>query len=137
MVQLYKDPYLDDVAEEQGFLFEEVVIREIDLIDFITKYMESDYKNKIDNRNAWYANQLYDEQLEYFLKRYDFTKPRILYDPVLAEWVGEFLAYLQAYKKIPSRDLIKKLPPLQIYNISNVLHDLDMDLAVERVGNTL
>ena len=68
-----KDVYLDDVAEEQGFLFESVAnSNKVDLIDFLTKYMESEYKERIDKRYAWYATKMSYGQLEYMEKTYKF-----------------------------------------------------------------
>ncbi len=135
---LINDAYLDDVAEEQGFVFETVAENnQIDLIDFITKYMTSEYKGHIDNRDAWYANQLYEEQLDYLSKQYKFKKTNKKYDEVLAKWVGEFYAYLQAYKQVPSKTLIVRIPANKIYAMASGLHDIDMDLAVKKVGDTI
>ena len=81
-----KDVYLDDVAEEQGFLFESVAnSNKVDLIDFLTKYMESEYKERIDKRYAWYATKMSYGQLEYMEKTYKFKCTGRKYDSVLAQ----------------------------------------------------
>ena len=50
------------------------------------------------------------------------------------EWIGEFYAYYQWYYSIPSSEVIQKVPLSFLEKAYYGLHDLDLDLAVKKVG---
>lgn len=50
------------------------------------------------------------------------------------DWIGEFYAYYQWQYNIPSRVLIKKVPLDYLKNAYAGLHDLELELAVKKVG---
>jgi len=51
----------------------------------------------------------------------------------LPDWIGEFYAYYQWKNKISSKDLLKKIPLDYLKKAYPGLHDLELDLAVQKV----
>ena len=51
------------------------------------------------------------------------------------DWIGEFYAYYQWFYNLPSAEIIKKIPLDFLKKAYPGLHDLDLDLAVQKVGN--
>ena len=50
--------------------------------------------------------------------------------------IGEFYAHYQWYYNIPSWEVIEKVPLDFLKKAYSGLHDLDLDLAVRKVGET-
>ena len=89
-----RDLYVDEIAEEQGWLFKMVVDNSYDLVEFITDFFNTKFKQDVDNRCAWPATRSSDDLYEIF--NTIMKKSNKQYDPILAQWIGEFLAYLQS-----------------------------------------
>ena len=49
-------------------------------------------------------------------------------------WIGEFYAYYQWFYNLPSAELVKRIPVSFLKKAYAGLHDLDLDLAVKKVG---
>lgn len=52
----------------------------------------------------------------------------------MPDWIGEFYAYYQWYYNLSSAELIKKIPVSFLEKAYAGLHDLELDLAVQKVG---
>ena len=52
----------------------------------------------------------------------------------MPDWTGEFYAYSQWFYNIPSAEAIDKVPLNFLKKAYFGLHDLDLDLAVQKVG---
>ena len=52
----------------------------------------------------------------------------------MPDWIGEFYAYYQWYYNIPSSEVLKKVPLAFLKKAYYGLHDLELDLAVQKVG---
>ena len=52
----------------------------------------------------------------------------------MPSWIGEFYAYYQWYYNLPSAELVKKIPMSFLKKAYAGLHDLELDLAVKKVG---
>ena len=52
----------------------------------------------------------------------------------MPDWIGEFYAYYQWYYNIPSSEVVKKVPVDFLVKAYAGLHDLDLALAVQKVG---
>ena len=61
-------------------------------------------------------------------------KPGKALDGFMPDWIGEFYAYYQWYYNIPSAEIIEKLPLIFLKKAYYGLHDLELDLAVQKVG---
>ena len=49
-------------------------------------------------------------------------------------WIGEFYAYYQWYYNMPSSEVVQKIPVDFLKKAYYGLHDLELDLAVRKVG---
>ena len=49
-------------------------------------------------------------------------------------WIGEFYAYYQWYYNLSSAEILQKIPVEFLKKAYAGLHDLDLDLAVQKVG---
>lgn len=133
----YPQIYLDDVVETQGKLFINYAENhsDMDTEDFITAYMNSKTRHYIDEGQVYVSTMDATTLLEYFLKtdKYQMKKGKAL-EGFLPDWIGEFYAYYQWYYNISSSEVIKKLPLSFLKKAYYGLHDLDLELAVKKVG---
>ena len=122
----YPEVYLDEVVENQGKLFDYVAhsFPDSDTVDFINAYMSSKTRKHIDDGQA-YVNTMDAGQLwDYFSKNEPYSlKPGKAMDGFMPDWIGEF-----------SSEVIKKIPVTFLMKAYYGLHDLELDLAVKKVG---
>ena len=135
----YPEEYLRDVVESQGKLFDLVSQNypEKDTVDFINAYMTSKTRKSIDEAQAYVNTMSAPELWDYFRKTdgYELKNGKAV-EGFMPDWIGEFYAYYQWYYGIPSREVVKKVPVDFLMKAYGGLHDLELDLAVKKVGNT-
>lgn len=133
----YSKAYLDEVTENQGKLFDYVASNypDMDTEDFIYSYMKSNTRKYVDEAQAFVCTMEAKDLWEYFRKtdRYELKKGTAL-KGFLPDWIGEFYAYYQWKYGISSRRLIDKVPLDYLKKAYAGLHDLDLELAVKKVG---
>ena len=133
----YSDAYLGDVVENQGKLFDFVAqsYPESDTEDFINTYMKSKTRKNIDETMAYVNTMDAKELWKYFsdTENYNLKNGKSL-GGFMPDWIGEFYAYYQWYYDIPSAEVVKKIPVDFLEKAYYGLHDLDLDLAVKKVG---
>lgn len=136
-MRAYAEEYLTDVVDSQGKLFDFVSFQypDCDIEDFIIQYMESSTRKAIDEGQAYVNTMDYKTLWEYFVKT-DGYKPKKgkSLEGFLPEWIGEFYAYYQWYYDVKSRELVKKIPVAFLKKAYPGLHDLELELAVKKVG---
>lgn len=136
-MRAYPKDYLNDVVENQGKLFDFVSqnFPDSDTEDFIKTYMTSKTRKSIDEAQAYVNTMSARELWEYFIKTDKYSlKPGKALNGFLPDWIGEFYAYYQWFFNIPSADLPKKIPLDFLKKAYHGLHDLELDLAVQKVG---
>ena len=136
-VRAYSDAYLSDVVEAQGKLFDLVAhtYPNMDTEDFITTYMASKTRKCIDEAKVYVNTMDAPRLLEYFTETEKFEmKPGKALEGFLPDWIGEFYAYYQWYYNIPSAEIIQKIPVNFLKKAYYGLHDLELELAVQKVG---
>lgn len=136
-MRAYPEVYLNDVVETQGKLFDFFVhaFPDMDTEDFIDAYMKSETRKSIDEAKA-YVNTMDVTQLWKYFTDTDKYIPKSgkAYDGFLPDWIGEFYAYYQWYFNIPSSEVIEKVPLDFLKKAYHGLHDLELELAVKKVG---
>ena len=136
-MKAYPDVYLNDVVENQGKLFDLIAQQypDMDTENFITTYMTSKTRKSIDESKAYVNTMDAKELWHYFTTTENYKlKPGESLKGFLPDWIGEFYAYYQWYYNIPSVDVIKKVPISFLKKAYLGLHDLDLELAVQKVG---
>ncbi len=133
----YAKDYLNDVVENQGKLFDLVsqYYQDYDTEDFIKAYMLCNTRKCIDESQAYVNTMNAQELLEYFIKneKYVFKKGKSL-EGFMPDWIGEFYAYYQWFYSISSAEVLKKVPLEFLKKAYFVLHDLELEMAVQKVG---
>ena len=138
-MQAYAIDYLNDVVETQGKLFDLVAhsYPDKDTKDFIRAYMLSKTRKSIDEAQA-YVNTMDAESLwEYFRAndKYELKSGKAM-EGFMPDWLGEFYAYYQWYFNIPSAEVLEKIPIDFLIKAYSGLHDLELELAVQKVGES-
>lgn len=136
-MRAYSEEYLNDVVENQGKLFDFVAqtFPNMDTEDFINTYMISKTRKSIDEAKAYVNTMDAKELWKYFsdTEQYQLKDGEAL-EGFMPDWIGEFYAYYQWYFNIPSSELIQKIPVDFLKKAYFGLHDLELDLAVQKVG---
>ena len=138
-MKAYAQDYLNDVVENQGKLFDFVAqsFPDMDTEDFIKAYMASKTRKAIDMAMAYVNTMDAKELWDYFTKTEGYTlKPGKALEGFLPDWIGEFYAYYQWYYNIPSAEVIQKVPLDFLKKAYYGLHDLELELAVRKVGES-
>lgn len=138
MMRAYAEEYLRDVVENQGKLFDLVAqsFPGKDTEDFIDAYMTSKTRKSIDEGKAYVNTMSAQELWEYFCKTEQYAmKSGKALEGFMPDWLGEFYAYYQWYYNVSSSEVVKKVPIDFLKKAYYGLHDLDLDLAVQKVGN--
>lgn len=136
-MRAYSEEYLSDVVENQGKLFDFVAqtFPDMDMEDFINTYMVSKTRKCIDEAKAYVNTMDAKELWKYFsdTEQYQLKCGKTL-EGFMPDWIGEFYAYYQWYFNIPSSEVVKKVPVDFLKKAYHGLHDLELDLAVQKVG---
>ena len=136
-MRAYSKDYLNDVVENQGKLFDFVAqnFSDKNTEDFIKTYMQSKTRKSIDEAKAYVNTMSAKELWDYFTKTENYVlKSGKAIDGFIPDWIGEFYAYYQWYYNIPSSEVLKKVPLDFLKKAYYGLHDLELDLAVRKVG---
>ena len=136
-MRAYSEVYLGDVVENQGKLFDFVAqtFPDKDTEDFINAYMASKTRKSIDEAKAYVNTMDAKELWQYFLQTEGYVlKPGKALGGFMADWIGEFYAYYQWYFNLPSAELVKRITVDFLKKAYYGLHDLELDLAVKKVG---
>ena len=136
-MRAYSEAYLNDVVENQGKLFDYVAqsFPDMDTEDFINTYMRSKTRMSIDKAKAYVNTMDAKELWNYFIETegYKLKKGKAM-EGFIPDWIGEFYAYYQWYFDIPSAEVVKKITVDFLKKAYYGLHDLELDLAVKKVG---
>lgn len=136
-MQAYSEVYLNDVVENQGKLFDFIANKfpDKDTIDFIKAYMTSKTRKSVDEAKAYVNTMDAKELWQYFSETEGYTlKSGKALEGFMPDWIGEFYAYYQWYYDMPSSEIIDKIPVDFLMKAYHGLHDLQLDLAVKKVG---
>lgn len=136
-MRAYSEVYLEEVVENQGKLFDFVAqsFPDKDTEDFITAYMNGKTRKSIDEAQAYVSTMDAKELWNYYSVNEEYKlKPGKALEGFLPDWLGEFYAYYQWYYNISSVDVIQKIPLEFLKKAYWGLHDLELDLAVQKVG---
>lgn len=136
-MRAYARDYLNDVVENQGKLFDFVAqsYPNMDTEDFIKTYMASKTRKSIDEAKAYVNTMSAKELWEYFIETENYSlKSGKALNGFMPDWIGEFYAYYQWYYNISSVEVLEKVPLDFLEKAYYGLHDLELDLAVQKVG---
>ncbi len=140
MTHSYHQSYRDEIVETQGKLFDKIqeLHPGLDTKYFIDTYMKSQTRSFIDVGQPYVCTMDVNELWNYFCENDHFLPQNgDVIGGFVVDWIGEFYAYFQWYYNITSQELVK-LIPIDFLLIGYAgLHDLELDLAVKKVGSQL
>lgn len=139
-MRAYSEVYLQEIVETQGDLFENVTdyAPGIDVKSFIETYMAGRTRSYIDSAKAYVCTMDAKELWEYFRREEHFCpKQGEAIGGFIPNWIGQFYAYFQWYYDIPSKSLVQRLPVDFMIAGYRGLHDLELELAVKKVGDQI
>ena len=132
----YDGLYLQEVAETQGALFERLqdVEPTADGVDFVRSYMKSDTRALIDEGDVYLATIGSKGLMDYYRKE---DRPGLKSGEPLRgfvpNWMGQFYAHYQWQTGDRSSEIVDAIPPEWLCAAYPGLHDLSLELAVEKV----
>lgn len=133
----YSKSYLDEVVENQGKLFDYVAMAypTKSTEDFIIKYMKSKTRKYMDDGQAYVLTMDYKDLWEYYCQNenVDIQDGKAI-KGFVPDWIGEFYAYYQWFYNIDSAVVVDKIPVSYLIKAYPGLHDLQLELAVKKVG---
>lgn len=136
----YDESYLNEIVETQGKLFEEVqdYVPNIDMENFIYEYMNSKTRKYVDSAQAYVCTLDAKNLWDYFctVDSFNPTSGKGILGFAI-NWIGQFYAYFQWFYNISSQNVLELVPLDFIKAAYNGLHDLELDLAVKKVGEQL
>lgn len=136
-MDVFSEAYLEEVIENQGKLFEyaEEHCPGIDVADFIEAYMKSRTRALIDEGQAYVSTMDAESLFNYFLENDKYQpKQGKVTKGFAPNWIGQFYALFQWLYKMSSKEVVKLLPVEFMFEGYPGLHDLDLQVAVCKVG---
>lgn len=133
----YDASYLQEIAETQGALFERLqdVVPTADGVDFVRTYMKSQTRAYLDKGDVYLATLGPTGLLDYYRREEPTAvKPGEPLRGFAPNWMGQFYAQYQWQTGMPSCDVVERVPPGWLASAYPGLHDLDLELAVEKVA---
>ncbi len=136
----YDGVYLQEIAETQGALFERLQDEEpqIDGLAFIRSYMKSATRSFLDRGDVYLATLGPRELMNYYqTEELHEPKQGVPLRGFAPNWIGQFYAQYQWHTGAPSRDIVDRISPDWLVTAYHGLHDLDMQLAVQKVASEI
>lgn len=136
-MDVFSEAYLEEVIENQGKIFEyaEEHCPGIDVADFIEAYMKSRTRALIDEGQAYVSTMDAESLFNYFLENDKYQpKQGKVAKGFAPNWIGQFYALFQWLYKMSSKEVVKLLPVEFMFEGYPGLHDLDLQVAVCKVG---
>ncbi len=133
----YAEVYLQDVVINQGRLFDLAAQNypDCDTEEFIHAYMKSKTRQSIDQGQAYVLTMSARDLWDHFRQTENYSlKPGTAMGGFMPDWIGEFYAYYQWHYDIKSSLVVDLIPLDFLKKAYHGLHDLELDLAVQKVG---
>ncbi len=134
----YPKVYLEEVVENQGALFDAFARKhpEFSTDDFISAYMTSRTRSEIDNGQAYVCTMDADALMSRFLSEGYRPKSGSALCGFMPDWIGRFYALGQWKLNLSSREMARRFPLGFLKLAYPGLHDLELDLAVEKAATS-
>ena len=140
MIHAYDEIYLGKAQMTLAWMFDYAVNGcRIDVEEFYRMFLTSAYVHRFEKGNCSVVAGLSGVELAQRVI-WERTPDEELPQPVFSlarspeYWLGYSLAYYQWYYNLPSREVVKKIPLDFLEKVYYGLHDLELELAVKKVG---
>jgi len=140
-MQAYSDLYIPYIERNQGDVFMRIrdQLPGVDEKWFISAYMKSAVRDKLDRANPKFAAMPPGELIDWFITEecngeYQRGKE---WGGFIPEWTGRMYALYQWQYNITSRQLIETLTLDDVERIFPALHQMGWDAAIEKIHTTV
>ena len=130
----YDECYLDSMIQKSRFLFKLIVRNCDNVFDVIIRYMEGEYRKRMDEGNPLYLNKTPKQilgDLGIYIK--NGTEIGDKYDEFILEWMADIYTYMQWKYNIPSSDIVKKIKPEELYSKYYPLHEASVENGIDKL----
>ena len=130
----YDECYLDSMIQKSRFLFNLIVRNCENVFDVIIRYMEGEYRKRMDEGNPLYLNKTPKQilgDLGIYIK--NGTEIGDKYDEFILEWMADIYTYMQWKYNIPSSDIVKKIKPEELYSKYYPLHEASVENGIDKL----
>ena len=137
-MEVFSKSYLKHVVETQGELFDLFARQNpaCDTDDFIASYMSGKTRADIDAGQAYVCTMFSEDLLARFMTETGYQpRPGESMKGFMPDWIGRFYAYYQWSQKMSSSETLAAVPLSFLKVAYRGLHDLDLPLAVAKVGS--
>ena len=130
----YDECYLDSMLQKHRYLYKLIVRNCEDAFDVITEYMNGQYRKNMDAGNPLYLNKTPKQILGSMGIQVNLDAPiSETYDEFILEWMADLYTYMQWKYDFSSSDIVKKLPPKELYSMYFPLHEASIEKGVEKL----
>ena len=138
-MEVFSKSYLKQVVETQGELFDLFARRypDCDTDHFISAYLTGKTRSDIDQGQAYVCTMNAEDLLERFVAETGYRKsPGESMKGFMPDWIGRFYAQCQWTARKSSSETFSTVPLPFLKAAYRGLHDLELDLAVNKVLRT-
>lgn len=130
----YDECYLDSMIQKTRYLFKLIARNCESVFEVITAYMEGEYRRRMDEGNPLYLNktpkQILGDLGICIKNKEQFSKE---YDEFILEWMADIYTCMQWRYNIPSKDIIKKIKPEELYSKYYPLHETSIENGIDKL----
>lgn len=130
----YDESYYDTMAEKTRYLFKLMARNTENPFPAVTAYMESGYRQNMDKGNPLFLNKTPKQILEELkIPVKNLFEISEKYDESILVWMADVYTYLQWKYNLRSGEIVRKIPPEELYRKYSPLHEAPLSNCAEKL----
>lgn len=130
----YDECYLDSMFQKVQYLFKLIARNCDNVFGVITDYMESEYRQRMDEGNPLYLNKTPKQILGSLdILIHNLTEISEEYDEFILEWMADIYTYMQWSYNISSKEIVKRIEPEELYSKYDPLHETSIKNGIDKL----
>lgn len=130
----YDESYLNSMILKVRYLFKLLARNKTDVFQTIQDYMISEYRKNMDMGNPLYLNKTPKQIMSSIGIQGDMDLDISEdYDEFILEWMADVYTYMQWKYNIPSREIVEKIKPEELYRKFSPMHEMSLENGVARL----
>lgn len=130
----YDECYLNSMILKVRYLFKLLARNKTDVFQTIQDYMMSEYRKKMDMGNPLYLNKTPKQIMSSIGIQgnmdLDISED---YDEFILEWMADVYTYMQWKYNIPSKEIVSRIKPEELYRKFSPLHEMSLENSVDKL----
>ena len=130
----YDECYLNSMILAARYLFKLLGRNTTDVFSAIRNYMVSEFRENMDRGNPLYLNKT-PKQIMGSMGISCIVELEIsaVYDEFILEWMADIYTYMQWKYNIPSKEIVDKIDPKELYQKFSPLHEASLTNSVDKL----